>query len=363
MKTRYEDIEPFLMDFLKGQVEESMEYRIRAYLQENPDFQEELDELQATLDYMHQLPKLSPEPSLKMNFYAMLREAQSAPPPPARFSWAGWFQPLWGQRLALGGALALIFLAGYATSLWLNPWKNPQENLSQHEAPETTPENIASPGPAREEKRALEEAEQEIATNEAQAESLSSAPALAYTPTPEAEPLSENQSNIGLSNHVLPAPPAPNASFQTQSSKMMLPPVRQEESPREFVADVPQTLVTEAPPSDERLGAVYSPASQYESEAQVLAALLAVLQTDPSPNVRIAAIDALENFIHRPEVRQQLCESLLGQDSPTTQMATIDVLVKYQIREGVRVLRRFLAQDNLHVTVRKQAQLALEILS
>ncbi|NJL15781.1 MAG: HEAT repeat domain-containing protein [Microscillaceae bacterium] len=210
---------------------------------------------------------------------------------------------------------------------------------------------------------ASEEAEQEITAAEAQAQDLSGESELAYTPAPDAEPLFENQSNMGLNNRALPAPPAPNPAFQTQSSKMRLLPAGQDEQERAFVADVPQTLVSEAPPSDERLGAVYSPASQYENEAQVLAALLAVLQTDPSPNVRIAAIDALERFIQSPEVRQQLCESLLGQDSPTTQMATIDVLVKYQIREGVVVLRRFLTQRNLNATVREQAQLALEILS
>ncbi|NJO01251.1 MAG: hypothetical protein HC880_05715 [Bacteroidia bacterium] len=69
---KYEEIEPHLIDYLRGTADEAVEYRIKAYLEQHPQFRKEMDELRETLDFFQEAPLHEPEPSLKMNFYAML---------------------------------------------------------------------------------------------------------------------------------------------------------------------------------------------------------------------------------------------------------------------------------------------------
>ncbi|MEO1653477.1 MAG: HEAT repeat domain-containing protein, partial [Bacteroidota bacterium] len=99
------------------------------------------------------------------------------------------------------------------------------------------------------------------------------------------------------------------------------------------------------------------------SGERIINALINTLNTDPNPNVRIAAIDALERFSGQDQVRTLIARSLNNQSSPTVQLATIDILVKYQIKAGAPFLEKLLDQSGLNPSVRVQAQLALEILS
>lgn len=114
---KYEEIEPYLIDFIKGQAEEATEYRIRAYLKQHPEFEEELDELRTTLEYTQEIPLEEPAPSMKMDFYAMLNKAKAEEKKDEKISfWAAFLQSFWTKRLVLVVSIALIFFTGYWSS-------------------------------------------------------------------------------------------------------------------------------------------------------------------------------------------------------------------------------------------------------
>jgi hypothetical protein len=62
-------------------------------------------------------------------------------------------------------------------------------------------------------------------------------------------------------------------------------------------------------------------------DPEVLAALLDTLATDPSPNVRLAAVDALAGRAADPAVQRRLGEVLRREPSPLVQIALADALL------------------------------------
>jgi hypothetical protein len=60
---------------------------------------------------------------------------------------------------------------------------------------------------------------------------------------------------------------------------------------------------------------------------EVLAALFTALEGDPSPNVRLAAVDALASRAQEPAVRGKLGEALHKEGSPLVQIALVDALL------------------------------------
>jgi hypothetical protein len=78
MKITYEEIEPYLLDYAQNfNIPEEIDYRIKAYIQKNPDFQKELDELKETADFLKEMPLASPSPQVSIGFYAMLAQEQN----------------------------------------------------------------------------------------------------------------------------------------------------------------------------------------------------------------------------------------------------------------------------------------------
>jgi HEAT repeat protein len=62
-------------------------------------------------------------------------------------------------------------------------------------------------------------------------------------------------------------------------------------------------------------------------DPQVMRALLETLANDPSPNVRLAAVDALASRAGEPAVQQRLGEVLFKEPSPLVQIALADALL------------------------------------
>ena len=116
-----------------------------------------------------------------------------------------------------------------------------------------------------------------------------------------------------------------------------------------------------------------SPASRLEGvswgsqvkhpDNDLLSALISTLQHDPNVNVRLAALDALENFSGEATVRQALIGALGKQDSPLVQIALIDALVHLHERSAAGEFRKLSAEPNLNDAVRQRAQWALHNLS
>ncbi len=98
-------------------------------------------------------------------------------------------------------------------------------------------------------------------------------------------------------------------------------------------------------------------------DRDLLSALVTTLQHDPNTNVRLAALDALENFSSQPPVRQAMINALGEQDSPLVQIALIDALVHIREPQAAREFRKLSTEADANAAVRQRAQWALHTLS
>jgi len=96
------------------------------------------------------------------------------------------------------------------------------------------------------------------------------------------------------------------------------------------------------------------------ADEQVLSALLSALDSDPNVNVRLAAVDALQQFARSGFVKQGLLDSLPRQSSPLVQIELINLLVELKERESVPVLKALLQNNELNDAVRQRAEWGLQ---
>lgn len=135
---------------------------------------------------------------------------------------------------------------------------------------------------------------------------------------------------------------------------------------RQEVANMKQLLTLSLlmqPSPSERLRGVEWTARLDQADEQVLAALLRVLELDSNVNVRLAAVDALQQFVQNPRVRKGMIEALAHPQSPLVQMDLILAFVRSNERESVGVLKALLQNPNTDPTVRERAEWALQKLT
>jgi hypothetical protein len=135
---------------------------------------------------------------------------------------------------------------------------------------------------------------------------------------------------------------------------------------REDVAGLKQMVtlsLLQQQSASERLRGVEWSQQLSTPDEQVLNALLAALDSDPNVNVRLAAIDALQQFASRAAIRQGLLASLPRQNSPLVQMELIRLLVELKERDSVPVLKALLQDSELNPTVRQRAEWGIEELT
>ena len=110
------------------------------------------------------------------------------------------------------------------------------------------------------------------------------------------------------------------------------------------------------PSASERLQGVSYSSEVENPSRQTLGALIETLNSDPSPNVRLAAVDALYLFRGQPGVKGELVRALAGQNSPLVQVALIDLLVEIRERRAIDALKALVETENLNPEVKKRAE-------
>jgi len=99
-------------------------------------------------------------------------------------------------------------------------------------------------------------------------------------------------------------------------------------------------------------------------DPQVLSALTRTLRSDPSVDVRLAALDALSRHANaEPQLRQNVVDALQEQQSPLVQVALIDQLVEWRDRAASQRLQQLRQSSNLNPTVRQRADWAISKLN
>jgi hypothetical protein len=119
------------------------------------------------------------------------------------------------------------------------------------------------------------------------------------------------------------------------------------------------TMLGNPSASDRIQGIGYSAEVKNPNDA-TLAALLKAVDSDPNPNVRLAAVDALYLFRDRPGVRESLVKSLSVQSYPLVQVALIDFLVEVRETRAIEALKKLIDAGELTPEVKARAQQGLK---
>lgn len=93
---------------------------------------------------------------------------------------------------------------------------------------------------------------------------------------------------------------------------------------------------------------------------QIEQALLSALNHDANVNVRLRALDALENLAGNPDIQRALVDALPLQDSPLVEIALIDVLTGVNDRAALPALRQLAGDTHADDAVRQRAAAAVK---
>ena len=102
-----------------------------------------------------------------------------------------------------------------------------------------------------------------------------------------------------------------------------------------------------------------APAAVLEPNDPVVLTLIHTLDTDPNPNVRIAACEALFRLRADPRVGPALAEALPLQTDPNVQITLIETLVTLREKRAVPQLEELARQPKVLPAVRQQAESGL----
>jgi hypothetical protein len=140
----------------------------------------------------------------------------------------------------------------------------------------------------------------------------------------------------GIGGHYLARPRAASAPTTPEIAQLQ----SQIENLRQTVA---LSMLQDQSSSSRIRGVTYASQVQ-QPDQQIDQALLYTLNHDANVNVRLRAVDALENLAGRPDIQRALVDALPLQDSPLVDVALIDVLTEVNDKAAIPALRQ-LAQD------------------
>ncbi len=115
--------------------------------------------------------------------------------------------------------------------------------------------------------------------------------------------------------------------------------------------------------ASERLQGINMSYTLVKPDDKLLDKLLSTLNSDPSVNVRLAAVDALYLFHDHPKVKQGLIDSLSKQTSPMVQASLIDLIVSIRERKAVDALKSLLEQEGVDPEIKDRAEQGIQRLS
>ena len=116
------------------------------------------------------------------------------------------------------------------------------------------------------------------------------------------------------------------------------------------------------PSAIDRLEGVNMSRQIREPSETLISALLTTLNSDQNVNVRMAAVDALYLFSGKPEVREELVNSLSTQLSPLVQISLIDLLVELREKSALDVLEKISEDRQILEPVKKHARKGIELI-
>jgi len=112
-----------------------------------------------------------------------------------------------------------------------------------------------------------------------------------------------------------------------------------------------------APSATARLQGISTLASQPSLTSEnLIPTLLYVLETDPSVDVRLAALRALRPMAQNPLVQQGFRRAVVSQDAPLVQIGILDIICEANSPQTTDTLENLLQKDPLNPFVKQRAQ-------
>jgi hypothetical protein len=130
--------------------------------------------------------------------------------------------------------------------------------------------------------------------------------------------------------------------------------IRQFEHQKEFMIRLVSTEHTTS-----RIKGINQSYNMKTMDADVRDVLLRVLKTDPSTNVRLAALDALSQSLDDEVVKSTLIRVLESDTEPIVQISIINALVKIKDSSVKGTLRELLERDQVPDDVKEEAFLGI----
>jgi HEAT repeat protein len=94
----------------------------------------------------------------------------------------------------------------------------------------------------------------------------------------------------------------------------------------------------------------------------VTTALFQTLNSDPSVNVRLAALEALAPYSKDGKVREELIRSIAKQDSPLIQVALAELMGQIQEKKSVREFEKILKDEKTPQEVKNKIKESINVL-
>ena len=107
--------------------------------------------------------------------------------------------------------------------------------------------------------------------------------------------------------------------------------------------------------SSSRIRGVTYATQVQQPDQQIEQALLYTVNHDGNVNVRLRAVDALENLATRSDIQRALVDALPLQDSPLVEVALIDVLTEVNDKSALPALRTLVQDPKTDDAVRQKA--------
>lgn len=107
--------------------------------------------------------------------------------------------------------------------------------------------------------------------------------------------------------------------------------------------------------ASQRIRGVNVAMNMSDADNEIVKALMNTMLSDPSTNVRLAALDALSKFQHDANVKKALIEALPRQRDPMVQISLIQLLVRMKEKQVVKDLQDIVDDGGAMKAVRDEA--------
>jgi hypothetical protein len=112
----------------------------------------------------------------------------------------------------------------------------------------------------------------------------------------------------------------------------------------------------------DRLKAVSLTTEMDQVSQNVTLALFQTLNSDPSVNVRLAALEALAPYSKDGKVREQLIRSIAKQESPLVQLALAELMAQLQEKKSVREFEKILKDEKTPSDIKNRIKESINVL-